>query len=46
MEELIQNITCQADRDLIVILFEIGENLNINMDYYKNIFDRALVGKI
>ncbi len=44
-EEMIQNITCQADRDLLTMLFEIGENLNINMDYYKNIFDRALVSK-
>ena len=44
-EELIQNISCQADRDLLTMLFEIGENLNINMDYYKNAFDRALVAK-
>jgi hypothetical protein len=43
--EQIQNITCKADRDLLTMLFEIGENLNINMDYYKNAFDRALVGK-
>ena len=45
MEELIQSISCQADRELLRMLFEIGENLNINMDYYKNAFDRALVGK-
>ena len=44
-EELIQNISCQADRDLLTMLFEIGENLNINMDYYKSAFDRALVAK-
>ena len=44
-DEQIQNITCQADRDLLSMLFEIGENLNINMDYYKNAFDRALVSK-
>ena len=44
-DEQIQNITCKADRDLLLMLFEIGENLNINMDYYKNAFDRALVGK-
>jgi hypothetical protein len=43
--DLIQNITCQADRDLLTMLFEIGENLNINMDYYKHAFDKALVGK-
>ena len=42
-EEMIQNNSCQTDRDLLVMLFEIGENLNINMDYYKNVFDRALV---
>ena len=45
MEELIQNVTCQADRDLLIMLFDIGENLNINMDYYKNAFDRSLVSK-
>ena len=43
LEDLIQNITCQTDRDLITMLFDIGENLNINMDYYKTAFDRALV---
>ena len=45
IEELIKRITCQADRDLLVMLFEIGENLNINMDYYKHQFDKALVKK-
>ncbi len=45
MEELIQSISCQADRDLLRMLFDIGENLNINMDYYKNAYDRSLVGK-
>ena len=43
--ELIQKISCQADRDLLVMLFEIGENLNINMDYYKQMFNKALVAK-
>ena len=42
--ELIQSINCQADRDLITMLFDIGENLNINMNYYRNAFDKALVG--
>lgn len=42
-EEMIQSITCQADRDLLSMLFEIGENLNINMDYYKIMYDRSLV---
>ena len=45
IEELIQNITCSADRELITMLFEIGENLNINMDYYKHMFNKALVKK-
>ena len=45
MEELIQSINCQADRDLMVMLFEIGEDLNINMDYYKLAFDKSLVNK-
>ena len=43
IEELIQNITCSSDRELITMLFEIGENLNINMDYYKQLFNKALV---
>ena len=45
IRELIQKISCQADRDLLVMLFEIGENLNINMDYYKQLFDKALISK-
>ena len=43
IEELIQNITCSSDRELITMLFEIGENLNTNMDYYKQLFNKALV---
>ncbi len=45
IDELIHSMTCAADRDLLVMLFDIGENLNINMDYYKQQFDKALVGK-
>ena len=41
--DLIDSISCQADRDLLVMLFEIGEDLNINMDYYKQQFNKALV---
>ena len=43
--ELISTMSCAADRDLITMLFDIGENLNINMDYYKQQFDKALVSK-
>jgi len=45
IEELVQNMTCAADRELVTMLFEIGENLNINMDYYKQQFNKALVRK-
>lgn len=45
IEELIQNINCQADRELLTMLFEIGENLNIKMAYYKQAFDRALLAQ-
>lgn len=45
IEELIKRISCQADRDLLIMLFEIGENLNINMEYYKQMFNKTLVGK-
>jgi len=38
-------MTCSADRELVTMLFEIGENLNINMDYYKQLFNKALVRK-
>ena len=41
--ELIDSISCQADRDLLIMLFEIGEDLNINMEYYKQQFNKALV---
>ena len=43
--EMIQNMTCNADRELVTMLFDVGESLNINMDYYKQQFDKALVGK-
>ncbi|MBR6127645.1 DUF3536 domain-containing protein [bacterium] len=43
LPEMIQSISSQADRDLITMLFEIGENLNINMAYYKQQFDKVLV---
>ena len=46
LPELIQNINCNADKELITMLFAVGENLNINMDYYKQQFDKMLVGKI
>lgn len=42
--DLIQNMSCNADRELITMLFDVGENLNINMDYYKLQFDKALAG--
>jgi hypothetical protein len=45
IEEIIQNMTCSADRELVSMLFAVGENLNINMEYYKQMFSRALVGK-
>jgi hypothetical protein len=45
INELIQNMSCNADRELITMLFAVGENLNINMDYYKQLFNKALVGK-
>ncbi|MCM1003262.1 MAG: DUF3536 domain-containing protein [Candidatus Gastranaerophilales bacterium] len=43
IEEMIQSMTCAADRELVTMLFQIGEDLNINMDYYKQMFNRALV---
>ena len=43
LPEMIQSISNQADRDLLTMLFDIGENLNINMAYYKQQFDKALV---
>lgn len=46
IDELIQNMTCNADRELVTMLFSVGENLNINMDYYKQRFNKALMGKV
>ncbi|MCQ2739388.1 MAG: DUF3536 domain-containing protein [bacterium] len=46
LEELIRNITCNSDRELVTMLFSIGEDLNINMDYHKSLFDKSLVGKL
>ena len=45
INELIKKISCQADKDLLKMLFEIGEDLNINMDYYKQMFNKALLTK-
>ena len=45
IEELILNMSCDSDRELVTTLFDIGENLNINMDYYRQQFDRALIGR-
>jgi len=44
LNDLIQNMSCNADRELITMLFAVGENLNINMEYYKQLFNKALVG--
>ncbi len=46
ISELIKKISCQADKDLLIMLFEIGEDLNINMDYYKQMFNKALLTKV
>ena len=46
ISELIRKISCQADKDLLIMLFEIGEDLNINMDYYKQMFNKALLTKV
>ena len=46
LPELIQNMNCNADKELVTMLFAVGENLNINMNYYKQLFDKMLVGKI
>ena len=43
IEDLIQNMTCNADKELITMLFSVGENLNINMEYYKQMFNKALM---
>ena len=43
IEELIERISCQADKDMLLMLFDIGENLNIKMEYYRQKFDKALL---
>lgn len=41
--EIIENMSNPSDKKLVLILLEIGQKLNINTDFYKNILDKAMV---
>ena len=43
LPDMIANMSSQNDRNLIEQLFYIGERLNINVDFYRAKFDKALV---
>ena len=44
--EIIKNIDYRLDKDLISLLFEIGKRLNINTEYYEQMFNKVLVNAI
>lgn len=48
MGEIIENMnktSHSSDKKFILILLEIGQKLNINTEFYKNMLDKALVSK-
>ena len=44
--ELMKNIDYRLDKDLISLLFEVGKRLNINTEYYEQMFNKVLVNAI
>ncbi|MBR3889263.1 hypothetical protein IKJ53_01985, partial [bacterium] len=45
LNDLIDTMSCQADRNLIEQLFSIAKRLNINIGFYQAKFDKALLTK-
>ena len=41
--EIITSIDYTLDKDFISMLFEVGKRLNINTEFYEQMFDKALV---
>ncbi len=41
--EIITSIDYTLDKDFISLVFEVGKRLNINTEFYENMFDKALV---
>ena len=42
-DKLIEAMSRQSDRDLLLILFDIARLLNIDIDYYKTKFDKSIL---
>ena len=42
-DKLILSMSRQSDRELLLMLFDIAKGLNINIDYYKTKFDKAIL---
>ena len=44
--DIIKNLDYRLDKDLISLLFEVGKRLNINTEYYEQMFNKVLVNAI
>ena len=42
-DKLIEAMSRQSDRDLLLILFDIARLLNIDIDYFKTKFDKSIL---
>jgi len=42
-DKLIEAMNRQSDRELLLILFDIAKHLNLNIDFYKTKFDKAIL---
>ena len=45
LNDLIENMSTQAERNLIEQLFDIAKRLNINIGFYQEKYDKMLVKK-
>ena len=45
LNDLIENMSTQAERNLIEQLFDIAKRLNINVGFYQEKFDKILLSK-
>ena len=41
--QLIESMNRTSDRELILLLFDIAKRLNLNIDFYKSKFDKAIL---
>ena len=43
LNQLIESMNRASDRELVLILFDIAKRLNLNIDFYKSKFDKAIL---